>query len=430
MEFQFYTVEQVAKILNTKASTVRTYCRDGKIPAIRIGRGYRIAKEDLEKWLRLKKQSSTSLDEEHQRLLEAEAKYRDLFENANDGIILFDTKGLLVLANPKAYEMSGYTRKEAEGMHFARFIHPEDLPLATERFMSRMAGEDVPSKYEVRYLHKDGQVIPIEISGNVVTKEGEPSGIQIILRDTSERKKAEKQIAFLSKVLETSPLSVIATDNSGHIQYINPATERLYGCTKEELVGENPGILNAEPDAERIQKEIFKTARRGKIWRGQLLNKRKNGELFHIQLSVYQLLDENGDFVALVGFQEDITEQREVHEQRQRLVKTIEEVDEGIAILDEKGTFIFANKVFTKSFGYRKKELMGKSWQILVPKEHVERIDKEAGKSFDETGKWEKSLEVARKDGRKIGMTLSITILKDKDGKPSNYVNIIKSISG
>ena len=108
MEHQFYKVEEAAKILNTKTSTVRTYCREGKIPAIKVGRGYRIAKEDLERWIRLHKQGSASFDEEQLRLFEAEAKYKDIFEHASDAIAIFDNKGHLTLANPRFYDLLGY----------------------------------------------------------------------------------------------------------------------------------------------------------------------------------------------------------------------------------------------------------------------------------------------------------------------------------
>ncbi|GAJ16593.1 unnamed protein product, partial [marine sediment metagenome] len=74
------------------------------------------------------------------------------------------------------------------------------------------------------------------------------------------------------------------------------------------------GILNAEPDPERVQREMLDVVRQNRVWKGELLNKKKNGDLFYIGASIYQLLDEKGDFIASVGFQEDITKQKQAQE--------------------------------------------------------------------------------------------------------------------
>jgi excisionase family DNA binding protein len=112
MKIQVYSVEQAAEILGAKPSTIRTYCREGKIPALKIGRSYRIAEEDLKRWLRSQKRDSGFLEDEDQRAKEAEKKYKDLFENANDAILLINRRGRMTLANPKARELFGYTTEQ------------------------------------------------------------------------------------------------------------------------------------------------------------------------------------------------------------------------------------------------------------------------------------------------------------------------------
>ena len=359
MELRFYKVEQAAKILNTKTSTVRTYCREGKIPALKVGRGYRIAKEDLEKWLRLQKQDSTSFDEEHQKLLEAEAKYKDLFENASDGIILFDIKGLLILANPKAYEMSGYTHKEAEGMHFARFIHPEDLPLATERFMSRMAGEDVQSEYEVRYLRKDGQVIHVEISSSVVTKEGKPSGIQIILRDMSERKKAEEALRESEeeyrKIFESTEEAIITTDSDSKILAANPAAAKMLDYDNpSELMGMSS--IKLYVDKKQREPLFRKLKDKGHVKNYELTFKKKDGTLVNVLGSATIHRDEKGNLLRVEGMFMDITERKKAEEalavSEARHRSLVENSLEGIGI--SKGNqVVYANEALLDIFGYK-----------------------------------------------------------------------------
>ncbi len=133
-------------------------------------------------------------------------------------------------------------------------------------------------------------------------------------KEAVKAKQAEERISFLGEILESSPLSVIATDRNAKIMYVNPATEKLFGYRKQELLGKDPGILNAEPDPERMQREMLDAVLQNGVWKGELLNKKKNGDLFYIGALIYQLLDEKGDFIAVVGFQEDITERRQAEE--------------------------------------------------------------------------------------------------------------------
>jgi PAS domain S-box-containing protein len=164
--------------------------------------------------------------------------------------------------------------------------------------------------------------------------------IEQLQQENTERKQAEERIKFLAEVLNSSPLSVIATDKGEKIIYINPATERLFGYTSDALLGKNPIILNADPNANKIQRDIFDTIGQGRVWRGEILNKKKNGEVFPLYASVYQLLDEEGNFIAIVGFQEDITERKQaekaLRESEQRFKQMAENIHEIFWLTDPK----------------------------------------------------------------------------------------------
>jgi len=117
-----------------------------------------------------------------------------------------------------------------------------------------------------------------------------------------------KELWFFESVMEDIPTSVIVTDFTPKIIYVNGATEELFGYTKEEMIGSNPGMYNAEPGANEIQKNIYKTVMNGKVWSGRILNKRSSGELFINNLTVRLLKNKDGEDIGLIGFQEDITE--------------------------------------------------------------------------------------------------------------------------
>jgi PAS domain S-box-containing protein len=247
-----------------------------------------------------------------ERLRESEEKYRNLVEKANDGIAIIQDR-MLKYVNPRVAEIIGYSAKEVTNTPFLKYVHPEELSKLADNYKLRMAGEKLPSRYESIILHKDRYEVYVEINASIITYQGRPADI-VIVRDITERKKAEERIKFLAEVLSSSPFSVIATDKEEKIIYANPSTERLFGYTSDELLGKNPIILNADPNADKIQKNIFSTIGQGKVWRGELLNKKRSGEEFPIYASVYQLLDKEGNFIATVGFQEDISERKKAEE--------------------------------------------------------------------------------------------------------------------
>ncbi len=123
-------------------------------------------------------------------------------------------------------------------------------------------------------------------------------------------KQRERKIEFLAEILRTAVMSVVVTDERGRIIYVNPATEKLFGYTSGDLSSKETGILNAESNASEIQKEIMDTVLEGRVWKGELLNKKKDGTVFPVRVAVYRLPTGGEGGVTLVGFQEDITEER------------------------------------------------------------------------------------------------------------------------
>jgi PAS domain S-box-containing protein len=135
-------------------------------------------------------------------LEETQTLYENLILNANDAITLIGPQGTFALVNPKFCEFSGYSEEETKSLHFSKLIHPEDLPLFTDRYRRTLAGEDVPSNYQFRIIRKTGEVIFIDFNANVIKKDGENIGIQAIARDITERKQAEKELQERMKELE------------------------------------------------------------------------------------------------------------------------------------------------------------------------------------------------------------------------------------
>ncbi len=136
-------------------------------------------------------------------LRESEARYRDLFENANDIIYTHDLQGNFTSINRTAEQLSGYTRAEALQMHISQVVVSEHLELANQMTARQLAGE-TPPPYELEILTKDGQRVALELHTRLMTREGQPLGIQGIARDITERKRAEEALRQAKEAAEAA----------------------------------------------------------------------------------------------------------------------------------------------------------------------------------------------------------------------------------
>ena len=132
---------------------------------------------------------------------ESERKYRDLFDNANDGICTVDTSGNITICNREFAKMFGYTEKEIMGKNSGDFVHPKDRKRVMEIQKNRFMGKDVPQVYEFLGVKKNGEPIYIEISTSTIKVEDKVIGTRAILRDITQRKQYVEEIQKVNALL-------------------------------------------------------------------------------------------------------------------------------------------------------------------------------------------------------------------------------------
>lgn len=140
-------------------------------------------------------------------------------------------------------------------------------------------------------------------------------GIIETSRDITDRVQAEERLRKLSQAVEQSPVSVIITDLDGAIEYVNPKFEEVTGYQLDEVRGCNPRVLKSGHTAQGEYRILWDTIRRGDIWRGEFLNRRKNGELFWEYASISPIRNMQGEVDHFLAVKEDITVRKE-YEQR------------------------------------------------------------------------------------------------------------------
>jgi PAS domain S-box-containing protein len=140
-------------------------------------------------------------------------------------------------------------------------------------------------------------------------------------RDVTEKKMNEDTLRQLSAAVEQNSSSIIITNPSGLITYVNRKFSENSGYSFEEAVGQNPRILNSGFSPPEMYKELWATIRNGGEWRGEFRNKKKNGEIFWESATVTPIVDEKGEIVHFLAVKVDITERRQLESELRQAQK-------------------------------------------------------------------------------------------------------------
>jgi PAS domain S-box-containing protein len=246
-----------------------------------------------------------------------EERYRALFNSSSDAIFVrtltnADTPTPFIEVNEAACRWLGYSREQLLQMS-PRELDSQDVGPRLAAVNKRLrAGERV--MFETVMRSGEGRLIPIEVSSQAFTLGGRMFGLEV-MRDLTERKRAEEEVLRLSLVVEQSPTPVVMTDTDANIIYVNPAFEHVTGYTQAEVKGRNPRILQSGVHPKTYYKDMWDTLLAGDVWRGEFCNKKKNGEIYWESAAIAQVRNAAGEVHHYVGIKEDITRTKQIEDE-------------------------------------------------------------------------------------------------------------------
>jgi len=307
-------------------------------------------------------------------------RYASLVERSNDGIIIIE-EGRLIYVNPRMAEMAGYTPDEALGKPFLDFVSPDSKALVADRYRRRLDGENVPDRYEAGLLRRNGTRIPIEVNSSLI-EEGEKPAIMAIIRDMTERKRAEEALAESEakhrSLFENSFDAILLTIPDGRILSANAAACRMFGRSEQEIcqVGRN-GLL--DPTDPRLAVALEERARTGKFM-GELTFVRKDGTRFTGELTSTIFLDNEGKPKTSMIIR-DVSERKKAEEtlkeSEERYRHFIQSSHEIMQSVGKDGSILFVNKAWHDILGYSEEDIKNiKLMDIIHPDslEHCYRL--------------------------------------------------------
>lgn len=161
------------------------------------------------------------------------------------------------------------------------------------------------------------------------------------IRDITEAKEINLELRKMYLAVENSPVITVITDIQGNIEYVNKTFESVTGYTLEEVKGKNPRILKSKHTPKEVYKDLWDTITKGQTWKGEWINKKKNGELFWEAVAISPIKDDNGNTINYLAVKIDITERKKVEKEILDLNENLEnKVQERTSMLEEANEYL------------------------------------------------------------------------------------------
>ncbi len=247
----------------------------------------------------------------------SEAKLRLLLDSAAEAIYGIDAQGKCTFCNLSCIRLLGYPNAEAlidKNMHrLIRHSYADGTPFPEQDsliYRALKSGTNSHADKEVLW-RADGTSFPAEYWSHPQLNEGQAVGAVVTFLDISERLQANEKLLKLSRAVDNSPASVVITDVNGTIEHVNRGFLEVTGYTEEEVLGQNSRILKSQVHPAEFYEKLWITILSGKVWQGELCNRKKNGEIYLEQASISPILNENGVITHFVAVKEDITQRKQ-----------------------------------------------------------------------------------------------------------------------
>jgi PAS domain S-box-containing protein len=347
-----------------------------------------------------------------ERLRNSEEQFRQLAENIREVFFIGEPEpARMTYLSPAYEEIWGRPRQEAYERPDAWVdaIHPDDREQGVNLFTRSFQGEQVDGEYRV--VRPDGSVRHIKARAFPVRDAGGKFCRLVgIAEDVTERKSAEAKLRLQSAALEAVSIGIVITNPEGTILWVNPGFTALTGYTAEEALGRNPRLLKSGKHDQPFYRNLWNTILAGKVWHGELTNRRKDGTTYVEEMMITPVLDEGGTIRDFIAMKQDVTERKRTEEERSFrnavLSTQLETSIDGILVVGGNGEILSYNRRFVDIWeippavvesGSDERALESVLDKVLAPEEFLQRV-KYIYESRHETSQE----EVALRDGRTL----------------------------
>ncbi len=306
---------------------------------------------------------------------------RTLIDHLPDTIYVKDQDARKILANHADLKAIGVEREDQVlGRTDLELFQSDDGRHGFEEDQQVLQTGKAILNFENSYHDKNNQLVWL-LTSKIPLHDtyGKVVGLVGIGHNITEQKEREAQMLLFNHSMKSLNDSVSITDTNDTIIFVNESFTRIYGYTKEEVIGKNIQILRSVSTAAEADFILEATMQSG--WQGEIENRRKDGSLLHVLLSTSPVKNEKGEIVALLGIATDITERKQMEkaleESEKKFRDLIQNQGEGLGVIDMNEMFVFSNPAAEQIFEVQEGGLSGHPLSEFLTQDAIRNMRKE-----------------------------------------------------
>lgn len=252
-----------------------------------------------------------------------EQQFRHTLENIHLAAVSINTDSTITFCNDFFLQMVGFERHEVIGHNWIERFIPKELQVQASEALSEAIKRQTHQPHsESVVVSKSGEIHLVSWTSTFTESNDNVINLTLLGQDVTEQKMAQDQLQQLSHAVEQSQNSVMITDLSGKIVYVNPVFCQLTGYSHQEVMGLTPKFLQSGEMDENEYQKLWHNLEQGKEWRGEFHNRKKNGQLYWERAHISPVKDSENNTLYYVAVKQDISEEKrllkEVDKQTQR----------------------------------------------------------------------------------------------------------------
>ena len=365
------------------------------------------------------------------KLKESEEKYRNLVDHANEGIVVIqDLK--LKFVNNRAQLFTGCREQELLTRPFLDFVFPDDRNRVLENNLKRLQNDEPIPVYSIRMVDHENLIRWVDVNGVKIVWEGKPAAL-LFLSDIGDRKQAELDLIkseLMNRTLVNHiPQRIFIKDLNSRYLLFNENYSRDLGIRPDEIVGRDDYEFFPADYVEKYQWDDRQVISDG-VTRSFVERYMISGQERWTYVIKVPFRNEENRIVGVLGIFDDITERKEAEEHIHMQSAALQSAANAIIITDPKGTILQANKAFENLTGYNENEIIGRNPRELIKSGlNDPSLYKNLWTTISGGNIWQNELINRRKDGSHFYEEMTITPLKNEDGKITHFIAIKRDIT-